>query len=177
MSAFNLREADPWAAISPERADQLGARALRHVREVTTRGRARKQRWVIALAVLGSSLALAALEDSLRVKTEPPSPPVGERAGVRGASVEAPPKPIEPKAVEPKRAPPPAVKLAPKQIQQTDPLEAESKLLLKAVRQLRAEKNASAARTTLDEYDRRFPRGTLRGEAESLRHEADGDEP
>jgi len=179
-AAEQVKKGDVWAALSPEAAEQLAAKALRGVRE-TQRGRTTRQRWVIALAVLGSSLALAALGNAVQKKTEPPSPLVGERAGVRGPSVEEAPRVIEPAPIEtPVAAPEPAP--APKRFAkprpaaepqpQPDILAAESQLLLTALQQLRNEHNPAAALETLDAYAAQFPNGTLKDEAEALRKEA-----
>jgi len=90
------------------------------------------------------------------------------------------PEPVKPEAVavaEVKVASPPRVRLAlggpaPLPVVEEDPLLAESRLLARAVSQLRDEHDAAGALSTLDEHARRFSHGVLVREAQLARVES-----
>lgn len=112
----------------------------------------------------------------------PPEPASPAAAGPEASVPESADR-SEPQPATPARRPAtrPAVALAPAapaaraaaaEEEQEDPLAAESRLLRRALDELRSQKDPLAALATLDEHARRFERGALRGEAALARVEA-----
>lgn len=191
-TAEKVRAGDPWASISDQRAASVGAAALARVRDERV-PRPKPRRLVLVMAALASSLALAAIgrqvvqqwvqEPVVPVRvapapkpvpevvaplpepgTVPPSPPVEERPEVREPVRAAKKLPLTP------TLPPTRGEGA---LPATDALDAEAKLLLTALRQLKIERNPEAALATLDEHAARFPEGAMKEEAAAARREAE----
>ena len=188
-TAEKVRAGDPWATVSPQRAASVGAAALERVRDERL-PRARPRRLVLVMAALGSSLALAAIgrqvvqqwtpEPVVPVVVPAPKVVVAPAPEVVPEPVPAPPSPLvgerapvsAPKKPRPLTPPPPT--LSPTRGEgAVDPLDAEAKLLLTALRQLEIEKNPEAALATLDEHAARFPEGAMKDEAAAARREAE----
>jgi TolA-binding protein len=126
----------------------------------------------------------AAITKRIATRIEPPASTIG-KARVRGTSPDDLPPPIE-EAPPLVPSPPPAIvpmkrrsttvpalvpPVAPSASAPAAPI-TEAGLLAEAFRVLRAERDAAAALQTLDQYDRKYPGGTLAAEAQVARVEA-----
>jgi hypothetical protein len=187
-AAQQVLEGDPWALVSEQQAQRAGMSALAHVRERSSRKGSRAL--AIAFAVIASSAALAAVGRVAfmpRAATPQAPAPVPVRVEVPPAVAPPAPAPVtepQPPLPAPVPAAAPAhverkprtavVKAvpAPAPSSEESALDAEAKLLLKALNQLRVEGDADAALATLDAHDARFPEGALKEEAAAARAEA-----
>jgi hypothetical protein len=184
-AAQQVRDGDPWALVSEQQAQRVGASALAQVRERSSRKGSRAL--AIAFAVIASSAALAAVGKVALAPRPAASPaparvPVGAERSVVAApltvppperELEAPVAPPGPESVERKRPAPALVPKAHSPMQSDEcSLDGEAKILLKALNQLRVESDPDGALATLDAHDVKCPKGALKEEAAAARAEA-----
>jgi hypothetical protein len=156
----------------------------------------RPYRWRVAMVTVAALLAVAGSVGAARQPLRrwavrhrfisPPPVAAAREAAVRAPRTPAAREPEAPPIVAPPAlaealaagtAPPPPV-LAPLAVPTAvssdvpSPAAEEARLLAGAFRALRAQARADAALAALDDYDRRFPAGLLRGEARLARVEA-----
>jgi len=178
-----MRQAGPAEPLTPQQLEKVWSRLKPTVASSS------KLHVAIALAVLGAALAAGLWQLS---KTGAP-PAASAPAVLVPASAPAPvasAMPPPPSLPAPSASPVPARKAAPSARpsavpvpapaprpgaspeDEEDRLAAESRLIARAVQELRQERDPAATLATLDEHARQFPQGVLAREAQMVRIEA-----
>lgn len=166
-AAALFRQAGRAEPLTPEQLESVWTRTAPRLRKPSL------ARWVGG----GAVVALAAASMLIRAPTHPLAREVPTE--VSAAPRLPPPVPTPTVPTTPLAQPPTQVRVAPRAtaripapVEAEDPLLAESRLLARALSELRDQENAEAALASLDEYAARFEHGVLRSEATLTRIEA-----
>lgn len=169
-----FRRAGPSEPLSAEALDAVWAKTSSRLARGTSLGA-----WLGASGVLliAAGWFLWVRDPEVRPTDEPP-PVVAIEIEAATTPTPTPPSPIPvppPVVAGPLprvRTPPAPAPAPPVEPEEEDPVLAESRLLTKAVTQLRDQHEPAASLQTLDEYAARFSQGVLRNEAALTRVEA-----